>query len=524
MKMILHILLKDLRRQWREAALFVLVCAAWAWQQAHPGGWVWMHQRQFIPILLFCVWLFIVVRVVQGECLVGDREFWPTRPYRWWQLLAAKMLFCVLVLNVPLLLAQAYLLAHADLALAPPVLFGLLILQAEFFLIVTFTAGAIAAITESLIQWILTIVGLALFVLVLTWLPWDKLTPTLSGEENVAAAFAEATVFGAFLFLIIWQYARRGILPARIAFALGVLTIPIVMLVARTPMVRSMAYPSKSLSGFQLSIQPDSDGARTYTRRNAAGNSSIWIPVIAVPADPHVVVNVEGMKVLLRGDNGWKWESEWINRTFWLAVGSGETSIYFDVPSRIADQIEKAHAAATVDLAYSVYRLTRERKVDTVPEKFDIAEHITCHWVNAGGTGILSDDFACVAPLRLPGILVARISARDLTCPSGSDAQIPADRIAVATQFGGEDMPVEFDLDPVRQPMLNFGMWSPPVFAEKKYQVRAGTCRGTPMTVQTGHFESRQHSTFVLGSPGAEKLMEQPEPTDGILNMMLKNE
>ena len=64
-------------------------------------------------VLLPMAWAFLIVRAVQAEALVGDRQFWVTRPYEWKKLLAAKMLFVVLTINAPLLIADVLLLARA---------------------------------------------------------------------------------------------------------------------------------------------------------------------------------------------------------------------------------------------------------------------------------------------------------------------------------------------------------------------------------------------------------------------------
>ena len=54
MKIVLHILLKDLRRHWIEIGLFVLVCAAWTWQISHPMAWrVALASARLVSILLF---------------------------------------------------------------------------------------------------------------------------------------------------------------------------------------------------------------------------------------------------------------------------------------------------------------------------------------------------------------------------------------------------------------------------------------------------------------------------------------
>jgi hypothetical protein len=505
--MTLHILVKDLRRQWREIGLFALICLEWAWQQTHPENWSWLRQRELIPFLLFGLWIFIVVRAVQGECLVGDREFWPTRPYRWWKLLIAKSLLLMVTLNVSLLLAECFLLRHAGIPISPQVFAGLLFLQLMFFVVVTFSTAAIAAITPSLVQWILTIAGMILFGIVLSWLPWDKLPITLSGEENAASALGGVIIFGALLFLIVWQYARRGIWPARAALAVGILTVPAMILAAHLSFVRPMAYPVSSGSGFQIALRPAADGTRSYlvTRGPVFSEPTVRVPIIAVPEDPHIVMNVEGMRIWLHGDHGWKWDSGWKNKSFWLSANSAETNIDFDVPTKVLDQMRKAHASATIDLAYETYRLTREVRVDTSRSQFDIPGVAQCSWKGGGRYGISLVALNCVAPLRLPGLVVTRMQARESTCDWGKENPVPADRFAVSVQSGNDAMPADFDLDPVRTLQLGFGFWIPRVGLEDNGAQQARFCRGTPITVQTGHAEGRMQTTFELGLLAEEK-------------------
>jgi hypothetical protein len=503
--MILHILLKDLRRQWREIALYILVCAEWAWQQAHTGSWIWQHQREMLPFMLFGLWVFIVVRAVHGECLVGDREFWATRPYRWWQLLIEKALLCFLALNVPLFIAQIYLLHHARLPITATVLFGLLILQLMIAGVATFPTAAIAAVTQTLVQWILTIAGIILFAIVLTWLPWDSLAPTLTGEENAAGSLGMAIVGGAMLFMLVWQYARRGVWPARAAFAVAILAVPAMILLARVPMLRAAAYPQVTSRGIHVSIRPDPDGTRSFTRRDpAVGEPSIRIPIIAVPEDPHTVMSVEGVRLAMHGDAGWTWDSGWTSKSFWLGAGSGESSLEFNMPAAVIDQMQQSHAQATIELAYVAYRLTREQKIDTSHRYFVIPDVGQCIWGEGRGIIFNSSGLNCVAPLRLPGILVARMQVGESTCSSGKNAGIPGDRFAAAVLFGNDDTPVYFDIDPVRNLQLNFGYWLPLVPTEKNGYRQAELCRGTPFTVQTGHAEGRMQSRFELGAVGKQ--------------------
>ena len=291
MKIILHILLKDLRRHWREIALFILVTTGWAWQQAHPFRWLWLDQKQILPILLFLLWLFTVVRVVQGEALVGDREFWPTRPYRWGHLLAAKALFLGLCLNIPLAAAQLYLLAEAGIPFHAGLIAGMFLLQLEFAFFCTFPAAVLAAVTGSLVQWVLVVVGLFLFAMVTSWLPWSKLPVTLLGAENTSSLLGGAIVVSALAFALVWQYARRRVWVARVALAGAVLFVPAIIALSPTQWVRSIAYPppsSQIAAPLHLTFRNNEDGAREYTRINYRFNpqATIRIPISVSSASP----------------------------------------------------------------------------------------------------------------------------------------------------------------------------------------------------------------------------------------------
>src|SRR5439155_11374187 len=105
---ILHIFRKDVRQHWPEIGASIAILGAYAWHEStrptgldYPVGWnLFLH---WLPRLLALAWGFLIVRVVQGERLVGDRQFCVTRPYEWKRLLSSKML-CVLIFLLILLL------------------------------------------------------------------------------------------------------------------------------------------------------------------------------------------------------------------------------------------------------------------------------------------------------------------------------------------------------------------------------------------------------------------------------------
>src|ERR1035438_1019868 len=132
MKQVLHIFAKDVRHLWGEGLRSLVITAAFAW--IYPTHWLvaatfWagrhsQYASSYSPysveilarILMGLVpvsWWLLISNLVHSEKLVGDRQFWLTRPYEWKKLLAAKLLFVAAYLYLPFLLMQCILLARA---------------------------------------------------------------------------------------------------------------------------------------------------------------------------------------------------------------------------------------------------------------------------------------------------------------------------------------------------------------------------------------------------------------------------
>src|SRR5262249_59442783 len=93
--------------------------------------------------------------------LVGDRTFWTTRPYIWYKLLAAKVLFVASWMAVPFAISQVVLLLADHRSLSPHL--GRIILDTGGVMLVgVLPVVALAAITRTLGQWVLCAVSLIL--------------------------------------------------------------------------------------------------------------------------------------------------------------------------------------------------------------------------------------------------------------------------------------------------------------------------------------------------------------------------
>ena len=485
MKIILHILVKDLRRQWIELSFFALVCAAWAFQTARPGAIEWFRQRDFTPVLLFGLWFFVVIRAVQGECLVGDREFWMTRPYRWPQLMGAKALLFILCLNLPLFIAQLFLLSSAQVPLSLSLLSGLLLLGLMFAFFLTFPAAALAAITQSVVQWGLALAGGLVYALVLSWIPWSKLPDGFEGGENLCTSLGIAIIAPSLAFILLWQYARRRPGPPRLVFTGILLVIPLIILLSSAPFIRSISYPqAKGAPELRLSIaENNGDPTRTYTRADEFALAEISIPVSTPPIDSDTIVNVEGMRITLTADNGWRWETPWKNHSLKFSRNSPNRVIAFSMPAEQANQMAKLHAKATVELAFIVYRLGAPHYIDTRAGRFQLPGNTYCSWLNRESSFFSWNGLDCEAALRVPPIVEIEIVSGTGNCSRNpGDLPLPAGHYASEIEYG-TDMPVDFDPNPAHKLNLNFGIWMPriPDPRDPKENLSASPCRGMPL-------------------------------------------
>jgi hypothetical protein len=519
MKMIQHILAKDLRRHWWELTLFVLACAVWTWQTAHPFGLFWNRTREFGPILLFGLWFIVTVRVIQGESLVGDREFWMTRPYRWGELMAAKALYLLLCLNLPFLLAQVILLHSAGIRLSLSLLPGLLFLQLEFTFFFTFPAAALAVITESLVQWGLTVAGMLVYAFLLSWIPWDKLPAGLEGGENLSTAVGMALIAPALAFVLAWQYARRRVWPARIAFAGALLLIPFIVFLSSTPLIHSIAYPhSPSPVPIQAAITESSqDPGRVYDRTDSViTGSEILIPVTVQPTDADTIIDVDGFQITLTGDNGWHWQSPWENQSQKFSQQDPIGSLRFTMPVNEAYLMTHSNVRASVELAFNEYRMGPTRLVMTQADRFALSSDIGCGWYRRSVDRFEFSGEECVAPLRLPEIIELRMDSASNTCAvAPGEAPIPSGYSASDFEYG-TDLPVDFDPNPVHKLNLSFGTWVPssPSVVPLSPSVRADFCRGSPLSFRSGISTGRISATFDLGSIGSEKIIKENNDYD----------
>jgi hypothetical protein len=511
MRLILHILLKDLRRQRLEILGYCTAVVIWAWREVHPAAFEWLRERDLLPILMFGLWILVTIRAIQGESLVGDKEWWPTRPYRWGQLLVAKVLLFVMVLNGPLLVAQLYLLMHAEIPLTWSLVPRLIILQGMFLLFATFPTAVLASVTASIVQWVMTAVGTVLTVFVFSWLPWGKLPRTLSGQGELFSWAMALVLLLSMLAALLWQYARRREWPARIVLAAGLASIPLLILFASTGLARRIAYPcAGSGSSMKLAIKPADNGVREFDWRD--GNE-IEIPVVDPALGGDEVIDVHGYRLHLAG-SGWHWESVWQNSGHHLVFYDPAFNLVNSLPKWVYAKVKQGHVTAQVDVAWESYRFNPPVRVQAGAPDYGFA---------VPGIGYCRKEtsakyvgFDCVAPFTLPPVYLLTIAAEGNRCtePDG-ESEVPVGHTAYALEFSSS-APAYFDPNPVRSFSLMASDWVPALPQKSgQYEYRSATvCPGGSFTVRTGQLLGRQRATFELGDIGVSKTYTPSKATE----------
>jgi len=111
-KQALHIFRKDVDQFWPEIAINLALISSLCFTASLSLD-PWNQWNGIMQTLLPLNWLFLVARVVQAEPLMGDRQFWVTRPYRWQSLLMAKLAFVTAFIGIPMAISDVIIL-HAQ--------------------------------------------------------------------------------------------------------------------------------------------------------------------------------------------------------------------------------------------------------------------------------------------------------------------------------------------------------------------------------------------------------------------------
>ncbi|MGA2736828.1 MAG: hypothetical protein ABSG65_05190 [Bryobacteraceae bacterium] len=316
MRQALHIFRKDARRFAYQICALVVLTFVWAWMNiAQNRGDIPLNRYgAFAGMVLIIGWWYLVSLLVHQEPLTGDRQFWITRPYSRRSLVAAKSLFVLAFFNVPLLLAGFLILGasgYRPLAYLPNFLW----MQLTFTAAVLALPAALAALTRTLVQFVLTVLGLIVGLMLLAAFN-SAGAPGIYQSSGLAWATGVLLVLScAAPSLAVWVVqlrTRNRLVSAGAGIALAVLMLSTdngLSLELGTT-VQSRMFPQNraaSLSGVVTAgaVHPD-------PKHPAVNGVTLAVPLRVVHVPPGETAAPEMVELTIETPAGGRWSSGWI--------------------------------------------------------------------------------------------------------------------------------------------------------------------------------------------------------------------
>lgn len=260
-------------------------------------------------VILFCLsWMVVIVNLIHAERLVGFNQFWTTRPYEWPKLLLAKVSFVLLLLYLPLVVSQLFVLLTAGLSIIHslgPLLLNLLLLTAAIVL----PASCAAALTRTTNQAMLVLLGMfsAFVAAVAITRSANGLMP---GWLIPAQIIAAAIVLGAAL---VHQYRTRSTRRSMQILLLAPLLVCIAQRAIPGSTLAAESYPRVDADP-PLSVRFDPDPLRTMRRIPIGEHSTrLWLhtPLLISHQQPGSSFSVDAHRIMLTAPDGYTWNSPW---------------------------------------------------------------------------------------------------------------------------------------------------------------------------------------------------------------------
>lgn len=484
MTQIIHIFKKDVRRHWPEILISLVLLGLYTriTLQGPPDraamislGWIMPFAELVAPLMIF-FWIFIGVRLVQGESLVGDRQWWVTKPYDWWKLLAAKSLFLVGFLCLPLFLVQLFLLHEAGFPILHN-LHGVLSMQLVLAVTLLLPSMALGSLSKGVGQALIGIFA----VIVVFWftatvmqeIPSIGMSSAVSGFESIPTFLVLVSIIGA----TVWQYARRKTWAARGTIMGG--AILILLIVALTPYAKFVdrKYPPVEMAEapVQFAFQP---AKLNHKKQNptwdVASVVSFGIPlqVSGIPEGRAVVL--DGINVVVETSGGFKLDRGWTGQGQVMWKGDQDELIYFQMKRKDYEKIKSENTGLHVEMALTEYQGSEERELILKEGEFQDVKLGICRLHDGD-----SSQIDCRRPFQYPS-LMASFDPAKTNCHEQLEAgQIAEDKVS-HVWFGPHDEDSSgAGLNPVDNYQLNFGSRS---WNRTKKRV-VNLCLGATMTL-----------------------------------------
>lgn len=419
MRLVLHILKKDVRHHWPAIFVSLLLLAVYAWEQ--PRRWASQEASSKIlgfflsavPALLIISWLFLLIRVVHDEPLVGDRQFWWTRPYTRPKLLAAKLLTALLFIHLPLFVVQLVLMQLAFFPVAHS-LPELLAIHSMLFLVLVSYGLALGSITSGMVQVVLSLLVLTAGVVGVGSLfeifpGVDFTSDFLSTQLGLVLALSGVIVATV-------QYTFRKTWLSRLLGLSSILGIAAIMLLSLSPRVVNHYLPGPS-AAHPLPVKFTFDRTSSFAHQPGATYSTnriaLEFPLLVEDIPEDTVLHIRGAKLDLELPDR-QWTSDWRSTFDSVEFGRSRTWPAVEVPNSIFSSPSSNHVRARIWLAIDIYRSAKATALSFNGEKLHFADGSRC---TIDPTGL---SVKCFAALKDPSGFALYSDLPNPACPAST--------------------------------------------------------------------------------------------------------
>jgi hypothetical protein len=494
MKQILHIFLKDARHFWGEIFLSLAITAAFVCVTPHrwPANFVahgYLDLAGILVVLVPVSWWILTARVILAERLVGDTQFWITRPYVWSNLFMAKLLFLAAFIYLPFCIAQCVLLSEAGFA-PQSYLPGLLYDQMMVAGIIVLPLAAIDAITSSFARMTLILLGIYLGFLAfaaLSMLSASAHVDPIDNHLTFRLCFPLAVlVFSA---AIVLQYALRRVWLARgVLISLPFLLWAAALFAAHYDQAQfNRIYPAvKAGAPIQITVLPNLRSTESTSFQGSP--SEVTIPLSFSMDETGVAEGYAVLTDAVRADvtapDGSKWSSDWqAAGGYKFLPGEVPFSPGFAMPIAVYNKFKSMPLTVQLTLAITQAQAVRVNTVALATRTFSAPEFGNCApetgWGPEFGGRVLElshiTGISCVAALSEPQLTFVSTHWTNGPCPASAGAPDPG---VLGTAWVGsiDREPAQFGISPVVDAAVNLSNRYPSNQTGLRY-----LCPGTPI-------------------------------------------
>jgi hypothetical protein len=407
MRQTLHIFAKDVRRFYPETLASLAV--TFLFLKYYPQEWgapgIGFRSLDWLPgaitALLIVTWWVLITRVIHAESLVGERQFWVTRPYRWPSLFAAKCLFIVAFVYVPFTAAQCVLLLEAGFhpsRVVPGILFNLAMATG----IIVLPLMLLATLTSSFAKMLLAVFFVVILVAAIGYL--STLLPS-SGSPDDGTWTMFVVYVSAVAAIIVWQYATRRTGASRwlvcgvaALMALLALCVPDNYSVEKIYPAHAANQPSVVELGFRAGDDRESSAAFDPDDKREV---ELSLPITISAIEKTKAIRVDFARVDIHADHGEHFQSHWQTEALTWLPGETGAVIRLKVSRPFFEQVKTLPVTIDLSLAITAVQMGKATRIIIPQGEFSIPHGGIC-----ARSGIWSNDLSCRYAMRQPPLML----------------------------------------------------------------------------------------------------------------------